>query len=347
MVRRLAILCLVAACGGDATDDDDVWADAHDGVDARPAPDAPDGAPVFRDCRGASFTPPPVQEWRHDIVTPAIVASGSPVHSGQDVLVEPGGSASLPGKFTYGTISKDLEDEDIRVFLYDCQQWVELGDFTTDSDGRISAPVAEVPGVGVYEARLHVLGDQSSTTSYLWVLPRGTHLVVTDIDGTMTESDSQLFQQMFDGSHVPVAYPGAVELTTAHRALGHVVFFLTGRPYWLTEKTRVWLRDLEFTPGPLRVTNSNSESLPTEGGVGTFKMLQVEALLDAGYLIDFAYGNASTDIYAYLGAGLLPTQVWIIGDNAGDQGTQPATGSWVPRVAEVQALPPVTQPFSW
>jgi hypothetical protein len=39
--------------------------------------------------------------------------------------------------------------------------------------------------------------------------------------------------------------------------------------------------------------------------------------------------------------------VWIIGDHAGEQGTNAANGTWEPRVAEVQALPAVTQPFDW
>jgi hypothetical protein len=39
--------------------------------------------------------------------------------------------------------------------------------------------------------------------------------------------------------------------------------------------------------------------------------------------------------------------VWIIGDHAGEQGTHPITADWAPRVAEVDALPAVTQPFDW
>jgi hypothetical protein len=341
MKRALAIV-LLAACGeppssGGGGDG------GGGGADARPGGDG--GAGTFRDCRGAAFTPAPAESWRHDTQTPIIVASGSPNHSGQDVLTT-GGPASLPGKFSYGTFGKDLEDEDVRVWLWDCSTWQELGDFTTDRDGRLAAPLAATPGIGVFEVRFEVLGDQSQVSSFLWVVPAGTRLIVTDIDGTMTQSDRELFEQMYDGSHVPVPYPGAVDLTLAHRERGYLVFYLTGRPYWLTRHTRDWLRDLGFSPGPLRVTDSESQSVPSESGVGDFKKGVLTAH-QTSFDFDFAYGNATTDIYGYLGAGFPPEDVWIIGDHGGEQGTHAVDGTWVPRVTEVRALPSVAQPFSW
>ena len=62
-------------------------------------------------------------------------------------------------------------------------------------------------------------------------------------------------------------------------------------------------------------------------------------------MIDFAYGNATTDIYAYLNAGIAADVTWIIGDHAGEMGTHAVTGAWTARVGEVAALPTVSQPF--
>jgi phosphatidate phosphatase PAH1 len=332
-------LALLAACG------------SRDGVIDAPKP-ATDAGEIprarFRDCTGRAYTAAPTQEWRHTTRTPLTLEAGAPNHSGQD-QIESTTTVTIPGKFTYGSVSKDLEDELVRVSIDDCSAWRALGDFATNTDGRISVPVPSdiFTSPGVHEVRQQVLGDASMTTSYVWVLPRGTHIALTDIDGTMTQSDSELFQQIFDGSHVPVPYPGAVDLTTTHRGRGHVVFYLTGRPYWLTQKTRDWVRDLAFAKGGLHVTDSNGEALPSESGVGDFKKAYIESLLGKGYEIDVAYGNASTDIYAYLGAGLLADNVWIIGSHGGEQGTHAATDSWTARVAEVAALPTVTQPFDW
>src|SRR6185436_16852701 len=171
---------------------------------------------------------------------PIITAAGAANHSGKDTLARPGEAPALPGKFSYGTISKDLEDEDVLVSLDDCTGWVSLGRFATNSDGRITAPAPALP-TGVYEVRFQVAGDQSVTTSFLWVLPAGTHLVVSDIDATLTTNDSEVFKQILDGSYVPQTYPNAVDLTKAHEDRGYVVFYMTGRPYWLSNQTRGYL----------------------------------------------------------------------------------------------------------
>ncbi len=337
---------LLTACGAVPGDDDPDAARR----DARPT-GGTDAGPAggFRTCRGRSFTPAPDQGWQHTVATPIVTAAGAANHSAQDQIEPTGATVTLPGKFTYGLVSKDLEDELVRVSIDDCTGWRVLGDFATNSDGRIAvpAPSSAFAAAGVHEVRYQVLGDGSVTTSYVWVLPRGTRIALTDIDGTMTVSDSQLFQQILDGNHVPVAYPGAVDLTTAHAGRGHVMLFLTGRPYYLTQKSRDWLANLGFAPGPLHGTDSNGEALPTEAGVGAFKLAYLTGLLDAGYVIDVAYGNASTDIFAFLGAGLPADQVWIIGANAGMQGTHAVTDSWAARVTEVDALPTVVQPFTW
>lgn len=304
------------------------------------------GGVTFRWCEGRAFTPAGRATFRH---TDSLVLSlaSDPNHSAEDVISPASGSAALVARFAYGLLATDLGDEDVRVFLDDCHGYRSLGDHTTDDDGRIVVNAPADLGPGVYEVRFQVLGDQTTTASTLWVLPEGTRLVVTDIDGTLTASDSELFEQILDGTHTPVAYPGAVDLTQGHAELGSVVVYLTGRPHWLTQKTRDWTRDLGLALGPLHVAASEAEALPGEAGVGGYKLAWLEGLLAQGYAVDFAYGNASTDLYAYLGAGLDPATVWIIGDHAGEMGTNGAVDSWEPRVGELASLPPVEQPFAF
>jgi phosphatidate phosphatase PAH1 len=195
--------------------------------------------------------------------------------------------------------------------------------------------------------RFTVLGDGTTVSSWLWLLPAGTHVVVTDIDGTLTTSDTQLFQQLLDKNHVPEAYPGARDLTQAHAELGWIVVYLTGRPDFLTQVTRDWLRDLDFAPGPVHLARRAGDVLPTTSGVGAYKQRYLEELAGHGAVVDFAYGNATTDIDAYLGFGLAPADVWIIGPHAGERATNAIRDDWQPRIDEVDALPPVDQPFAY
>jgi phosphatidate phosphatase PAH1 len=202
--------------------------------------------------------------------------------------------------------------------------------------------------------RLEVMGDETVAPGRLWILPAGTHLAISDIDGTLTTSDEELvqdvltdlYQPILGGWDAPDAWPGGADLTHALADRGWVVVYLTGRPYWLTAKTRSWLSTGGFATGALHTTDSNGEALPTEGGVGAFKLAWLQGLAAQGFLLDEAYGNATTDIYAYAGAGVPAAKSWIIGPNGGDGGTVAVAGSWSARTAAVLASPGPVQPFA-
>jgi phosphatidate phosphatase PAH1 len=206
----------------------------------------------------------------------------------------------------------------------------------------------------VYAVRLVAEGDASAAEARLWVLPRGTHVTIFDIDGTLTTKDEEivknvkadLFFPILRRGYIPEAYPGAAQLTKAQAARGYVIVYLTGRPYWLQNTTRMWLEGpLGFARGVLHVTDSNEEAIPNEKGVGAFKLKFLKKLVEEGFLLDVAYGNARTDIFAYLKAGLAPESVWIIGQHTGVDGTHKVNGSWEERVREVDALSPISQPW--
>jgi LNS2-like protein (lipin/Ned1/Smp2) len=350
-----ALLLQGAACssspsGGSDDDDDSSAADAGPSTepDAGPStePDAASGEASFARCTGATFTPEPAGEWLNG-ASAFNAATGSPSHTAQDLIVPTGTAPSLRGYFSYGLILKELKQDEVKAWVWDCSSWVALGAAITGDDGyaTFTAP-GDLP-VGAYDVVFEVTGDASTTAATLWVLPPGTHLVVSDIDGTLTTSDTELFLQILNGDYVPEAYPSAVELTATHAQIGHIVVYLTGRPNPLLGKTREWLSTLGFAPGPLHVTDSFLDALPTDAQVGAYKEAYLTSLSDAGFVLDMAYGNATTDITAYLGAGLPPSLVWIIGPNAGQEETNAVTDTWAGRVTEVELLPIVDQPFAW
>ena len=111
--------------------------------------------------------------------------------------------------------------------------------------------------------------------------------------------------------------------------------------------SRGWLAGLGFAPGALHLARTAGDVLPTDSGVGDYKLAYLRALEAAGLRPDDAFGNATTDVHAYAGAGIPTTRTWVIGPNAGASGTQGVTDSWADVAGELAAEPPVDQPFSF
>ena len=111
--------------------------------------------------------------------------------------------------------------------------------------------------------------------------------------------------------------------------------------------TSEWLGGQGMAFGPVKVTDKDSQVLPGNSGVGNFKRDFLKSLVQQGYLLDIAFGNATTDIYAYAQAGIPKSQTFIIGTHAGESSTQAVSGSWQELADSENAAPFVTQPFSW
>lgn len=306
--------------------------------------------PPSASCGEHPFTPKPKGEFAHNRSS-LIAAAASPAHAAQDLLYVQGNPITVKAKFAYGSFSKDLEDEPIEAFIELCAGWQSIGEFKTDDDGIISFSLTEKLGAlpnGVYPLRFQVRGDASLAEATLGIYPKGTHLIVFDIDGTLTTKDEEIMKdfasELYDGKYVPEAYPGGPALTQIHYKRGAVLFYMTGRPYWLTKLTKEWLQKMGYAPATLRLTDSTEEALPSESGVGDYKMKNLKNLIAQGFVVDLAYGNAATDIYAYLGAGIDAKNAYIIGEHGGKQGTNAIAASWDTEVTRAQTLPSIEQP---
>jgi phosphatidate phosphatase PAH1 len=348
-VLAFAVLVPLGACAlHDSADAGDPPGDG-DGSGDDPGSDDPDGPgsePVaFATCTSLPYTPGEPQGFEH-VGNQIVAAGGGPTHHAQDVVAGADQAATVSAVFQYSALAVDIADEVVKISLDTCDGWRTLGEVRTDGDGRATAEVGDPLAPGVYHLVYEVAADATVASAYLWSLPGGTHLALFDIDGTLTTADTELWKEILLGDYVPEAYPSAATLTGAHAARGHIPIYLTGRPSTLNATTRAWLDELEFAHGIVRVTDSGSGALPTDSGVGAFKRDFIRSLTDAGLTIDLAYGNASTDIFAYLSAGLPADQVWIIGTHAGEEGTQAVHDSWTARAAEVASGPPIEQPFS-
>lgn len=321
--------------------------------DVEPDPGQPRGEVTFAVCEDA---PAPaakkVSSFRH--VSSKVISFASPWHTGDDMITTDEADASVRAKLAYGSLSKDLEDEWVEVWLDDCNGLVRLGHALTDDDGRLALPlpIDELPGVGRFALHFRVEGDGTLARATLWVLPIGTRVAVFDIDGTLTTSDWQLFEDLLDDlftpilhGHSPDARAGAAETTRARDEQGYVPLYLTGRPYWLTAKSRAWLDERGMAAGPLVTARRSSQILPTNSGVGTFKADTLAELELMGLVPELAYGNATTDIFAYADAGIELATTFILGKHGGEQDTVALGDDYEAHLAATD-FTPIEQPFA-
>lgn len=355
-VSVLSLLCVISTGCGDVSSTitpDDMPPESN------PKADVVEGVtntlPTLKNCTSASAPKSNEEDWRHTR-TKLFAGVSSADHSAQDVITTNKRDVVIEGKFAYGRVSKDLEDEWVDVYLDDCSgAYVKLTEVLTDTDGRIGWTLKseELPAFGVYNLFFAVRGDGSSVRSQLSVLPEGTKLSVFDIDGTLTTKDAEIFGDaladyfapVLRGELVPESRPKAKEVTLTRAAQGHRLIYLTGRPYVLTRITREWLSTQGYAPGHVHVTNSNSEILPTNDSVGSFKRAYLLSLKAQGFELALAYGNATTDIYAYAEAGVSSAQTYIAGPHGGESQTQAVGDGYEEHLTQISAQPPIEQPF--
>ncbi len=120
MLRRalpfaLAAVATAAACGATPT---------------RPPPDDAPGGQL------TGCTPDvPVRGFKDSLANKL----GSPRHVADDVIVGVGQPITIEGKFHYGKVGKDLEDEDVTLLVAAdaCGPWTPVDTRSTDDDGRV------------------------------------------------------------------------------------------------------------------------------------------------------------------------------------------------------------------
>jgi phosphatidate phosphatase PAH1 len=248
-----------------------------------------------------------------------VAALGNAHHSATDVLTSPGNGVTVRGKFAYGKVSKDLEKEEVVIYLLKGKRWDKLGSALTDDDGRASfeIPAKLIKNEGAHRYSFHVSGDGSYANGTIWVLPKNRKVAVFDIDGTLTTGDSELVEYILTGDTVHMR-KDANTLAWHYAKKGYLPIFLTGRPYLYNAATRAWLAHHKFPNGPLVTTDRIRQGLPSNGGVGKFKAgWLTSAIKGLSLKVQAAYGNAKTDICAFAQAGIKASVTYIIGKYAG------------------------------
>lgn len=317
----------------------------------------PEGEPrspvVFRECvaQDLPLAAPAGFRWFSN----RIISATGAWHEADDAIAVDGSAVTLRAKLSYGPTSKDLEDEWVQVWIDRCDRVEMIARVRTDDDGRVAVKLGadDTGTIGRHTLGFVVEGDATIATSTLWVVPPKTRVAVFDIDGTLTSSDWELFEDLVDDLFVPIAdgeapkaRDGAAEITQARADQGYLPVYLTGRPYWLSTRSRAWLDDRGMAPGPLFTARRTSQVMPTESGVGAYKADLLGALQLAGLDIDLAYGNASTDIFAYAEAGIDPAATFIVGTHGGEHETVDLGEGYAAHLDDAP-FDAIEQPFAW
>ncbi len=286
----------------------------------------------------------PRHDWRHRR-SELVARLGDAHHVASDAIVAAGATTELHGKVAYGKISKDLEEEDVVVFLSsagprgDCAPR-QLGTATTNDDGRVSFDAGKL-AAGFHRYWLIVAGDGTTAEAGVWVLPGPTPAVIFDVDGTLTTSDGELFDDLIGSG--AAAFDGAAAVAQRWADKGYLIVYVTGRPYPLRALTRRWLDAGGFPDGPLFTPERLRDGVPTRDGVGAYKREAFTTLQASGLRVVRAYGNAATDVCAYAQAGIPPALTYIIGTPTPcDAFTVPhALAGYVDHLADVERQPTV------
>jgi len=211
----------------------------------------------------------------------------------------------LEAKLAYGPTDTDLKDEDV-LFRYEPPDGTglrDLGVVRTSLDGpgddggraRFTIPPDRALPVGRHVIRATVLGDGSEATFSVVVVPNDQAVFVSDVDGTLTESEVAELPALASGN-LPAAHPHAALVFQRLSARGLVPIYLTARPDWLTGRTRAFLQANGFPPGVVITRKDKS------GGYGAsaeaFKRAELEQLAQR-VRVEWAFGNMSSDASAY------------------------------------------------
>ncbi len=154
--------------------------------------------------------------------------------------------------------------------------------------------------------------------------------VVTDIDETLTTSDGEWVSQMADATYDPEMRSEANTLMSAYAAQGFGVLYVTargddfqlsdGRSAW--EGTRDWLVAHDFPVDEERIYLSDGYGVLGDDAA-EYKTEVLSDQAAEGWSHAWAYGNAESDITAFLAAGIPNDRVFLVGELAGELEVEP------------------------
>ncbi len=122
--------------------------------------------------------------------------------------------------------------------------------------------------------------------------------VVLDIDGTLTPENLDVFE----------VRPGAADALEALVKKGYKIIYVSTRIPLFQSSLPTWLRQNGFPAGSLHVAQTPGE----RANPSDFKARILALYRQAGWNLDYAYGDSSTDFTAYAKAGVPRAHVFAL-----------------------------------
>jgi hypothetical protein len=339
----LVVAATVTACAGTGDGGESSTADLTEENLCPAAPDAdlqalakiPAVAATCADVPLPDFGP--VGSFTH--YWPWLISYTPSIHRGRDAFYVVGEPQWALGKFSYGA-EFDMTDEAVDVWvLRGCSgTWEKLGTTrTTDVKQHETVEGVEDDGARVYfripddkklpvgrhRIRMVVQGDHTAAEQFVEVLPKGTSLLVSDVDGTLTErlpgdlsmvcdeeSDfPALWRALIGDVAQPKLHEGASQAYQALVGDGYRPMYLTARPEFLVDHTRSFLREKNRQDGRGDLPQGIVHTTLTLTGAfnaaaEAFKKTELARLEAKGLKIRFGFGNRPSDVATYDASGV-------------------------------------------
>jgi hypothetical protein len=299
-MRRLSVLVLAVAASCVGVMKPDPYAPANGVVVAGAS-----GVPDVR-CAGAPNAGPAsgFSSLRQRIVT----RFARPDHRGIDLIAVEGADQILRGKLAYGITDKPLGQAAVDLFACMAGRWHPIGTAHTRNDGRFAYALHGIDRlpVGLRDMYASARADRSGARFLAYVAPAGTPLVVSDVDGTLTSSESAFVKAVFLGANVR-PHPGAAEALRQAAAAGAQIVYVTARGDRFTDETRHWLGTYGFPRGPMRLV----PALFVKPGAATVAYKRSVLASLAGFSIAAGVGNRASDVNAYTAAGVPASKIFV------------------------------------
>lgn len=253
---------------------------------------------------------------------------GDAWHFGKDFFLNETEDQWIIAKFQYGSylFRSPLVHEQVEIQLSrGCgSAWETLGKVLTTTKGEHPAVLQyedeggmvffKIPedkrlGLGRHRIRLVVSGDQSATDLFLEVLPQGSSLFVSDVDGTLTTSELIEGVASVFGT-LPPAHPGAATLFQGLASKGYRPIYLTARSSNLVARTRGFVTNKKFPEGVVMTTEASTFGLSGDKAVD-YKTEILQGLEDRGFKVAYGFGNTKVDAEAFANVNIPDSQKYF------------------------------------